>query len=182
MKRLLTSISILITLAMLAVPVFGQFPPQGPPPSAEQMAEAQRQMMEMMKAMAEKAFDSSDEDDNDSLTKEELVEFGVAMALAQNKAMRDRGAPVPEPTEDDIKQMREMGAAQVEMQFPMLDTDKSGEISKKELLKQMLGEYYSEDEESEDTKNEDESGASESDSSEESGESDDASEPASDAS
>lgn len=181
MKRLLTSISILITLAMLAVPVFGQFPPQGPPPSAEQMAEAQRQMMEMMKSMAEKAFESSDEDDNDSLTKEELVEFGVAMALAQNKAMRDRGAPVPEPTEDEIKQLKEMGAAQVEMQFPMLDTDKSGEISKKELLTSMFGADYAEDEDTAD-ENEDESGASESDSSEESGESDDASEPASDAS
>ena len=166
---------------MLAVPVFGQFPPQGPPPTAEQMAEAQRQMMEMMKSMADKAFESSDEDDNDSLTKEELVEFGVAMAMAQQDAMRERGMEIPEPTEEELKQMREMGATQADAQFPMIDTDKSGEISKKELLTTMFGADYAEDEDDADEM-EGESGANESDSSEEANDSDDASESASDSS
>ncbi len=179
MKRLLTSTSILIATAMLAVPVFGQIPPQGAPPSPEQMAEMQRQMMEMAKSMADKAFESSDEDDNDSLTKEELVEFGVAMALAQQDAMRDRGMEIPEPTEEELKQMREMGATQAEMQFPMIDTDESGEISKKELLTAMFGADYTEDEDNADEK-EDENGASESDSGEEASGTDDASESASD--
>ena len=45
----------------------------------------------------------------DSLSKEELVEFAVAMSLAELEALRGRLSGVPEPTEEEIKKVKETG-------------------------------------------------------------------------
>ncbi len=177
MKRLFAAMSMSIAAAILAIPIFGQIPTQSPPPSAEQMAkfeEMAKEMKEFRKSMLDKLFERSDEDDNGSLSKEELVEFAVAMSLAELEALRGRLSGVPEPTEEEIKQVKERELSDADRLFPMIDTDKSGGISKKELLTGMYGEDYSDDEEDDDKK-EDESGASELDSGEEASDSDDVS-------
>lgn len=182
MKRFFTATSMLIAAAILAIPIFGQTPPQGPPPTAEQEAkfeELAQEMEEFRKSMVNTLFDSSDEDDNGSLSKEELVEFAVALSLAELEALRGHLSGVPEPTEEEIKKVKERELSDADRLFPMIDTDKSGGISKEELLTGMYGEDYSDDEENDDKK-EDESGANESDSSEEASDSDDAGESTSD--
>ena len=176
MKMYLTETSILVAAAMLAIPVFGQIPPQDPPPSADQEAkfeELAQEMEEFKKSMVDTLFESSDEDDNGSLSKEELVEFAVALSLAELEALRGHLSGVPEPSEEEIKQLKARELSNAERLFPMIDTDKSKGISKKELLTGMYGEEYAEDEDNADEK-EDESGASESESSEAGGDSDDA--------
>ena len=97
------------------------------------------------------------------------------MSLAELEALRGRLSGVPEPSEEEIKQLKERELSDADRLFPMIDTDKSGGVSKKELLTGMYGADYAENEDNADEK-EDESGASESESSD----SDDASESASD--
>lgn len=184
MKRFFTATSMLIAAAILAIPIFGQTPPQGPPPSAEQKAkfeELAQEMEKLRKSMVDAVFESSDEDDNGSLSKEELVEFAVALSLAELEALRGRLSGVPELTEEEINQLKKRELSDANRLFPMIDTDKSGGISKNELLTGMYGEEHAEDEDNADEK-EDESGASESESSEAASDSDDANGSATDAS
>ena len=56
MKRLFAATSMSIAAAILAIPIFGQIPPQSPPPSAEQKAkfeELAQEMEEMRKSMVD---------------------------------------------------------------------------------------------------------------------------------
>ena len=174
MKKFLTSTTIVIAAAMLASPVFAQFPPQGvAPPSPEEIEEMRKQMMERMKPLVDEAFENNDEDDDGSLTKEEMVEFSVELSMAQRDAFTPPGFDVPEPTEDEMKQLKEMVKSQIDSQWDLLDTDDNDEVSKKEILTSMFGDDASDEEE------DDADGTSES--GEEADSSDDSDESASDA-
>lgn len=172
MKNLLTSATLLITVAMLSASVSAQFP-QGAQPSPEQMQAMQEQAMKMMKPLIEEAFDNSDADDSDSLDKDEMLEFSVEMFKASTKMYAEQGMPVQELTEDDLSQLREMAKQGLDAEFKRTDTDESGDVSQEEVLKSMFGDAY--------TGEEDEEEGSESTSDDEENGSDDSKEAASDA-
>ncbi len=165
MKNLLTSATLLITVAMLSASVSAQFP-QGAQPSPEQMQAMQEQAMKMMKPLVEEAFDDSDTDDSDSLDKDEMLEFFMEMFKAQAKLMASRGMPVPEPTEDELNQMKEAMEQSLDEEFKNADTDESGDVSKEEVLKSMFGDAYTgeedEEEDSESTSDDEENGSDDS--------------------
>ena len=123
-----------------------QFPPQGVQPSTEQVEAMQDTTIEMTKRLIEEAFDNSDEDDSDSLNKDEMLEFSVEYVKAQIKAMSEsmtaRGLQTLPPSEDELSQMKEIVKQDLDEAFKRTDTDESGDISQVEILKAMLEYAY----------------------------------------
>ena len=101
----------------------------------------------MMKPAIEEAFDTSDVDDSDSLDKDEMLEFSIEVVKASSKLMAQQGMPVPEPTEDELSQLRELGKEGLDEAFKEADTDESGDVTQEEILKVMFGDVYSGEEE-----------------------------------
>ena len=131
-------------------PLFAQLP-QGAQQSPEQIEAMQDLAIKVMKRLIEEAFDNSDEDDSDSLDKDELLEFSVEYVKGQVKAMTEsmteRGLHTLQPSEDDLSQMKEIVKQDLDEAFKRTDSDGSGDISQEEILKAMLENAYSGEEE-----------------------------------
>lgn len=149
MKQFPTTATTVLAAVLFCASVSAQVPLQGPPPSPEEIKAMQEQFMKMMKPVVEKSFSESDADDSDSLDKEEMLEFGIAMMKAQAESMANSGMPVPQPTEDELKQIREQMEQRMEEELKRLDTDESGDVSQDEILKSMFGDDYTGDDEEE---------------------------------
>lgn len=143
MNSLTDFASLLLTVAILAAPVSAQFPSQATQPSPEQMKSMQEEGMELMKPLVEEAFGNSDTDDSDSLNKEELIEFTLEFLKAQTKFMADQGMVVPQPSEAYLSRLREEMEQRLDEAFKRTDTDESGDISLEEVLKALLGDAFS---------------------------------------
>ena len=142
--------TLLLTVAILSVPVSAQFPSQVAQPSPEQMKSMQKEGMELMKPLIEEAFGNSDTDDSDSLNKEELIEFTLELLKAQTKFMADQGMVVPQPSEAYLSRLREEMEQRLDEAFKRTDIDESGDISQEEVLKALSGDAFSGEDEVED--------------------------------
>ena len=89
---------ILLFAEMPSAPAAAQVPPQNQPPSADELEAMQENMMETVRAKFEEVFGDSNTDDNDTLDKDELLEFGVDMIRVRAKAIAGSGMPVAQPS------------------------------------------------------------------------------------
>ncbi len=136
--------------------LLAQAPPLSEMPSAEEMEEAQKVILNRMKSMYEKAFTKGNKGDDESLTEDEMVDVAFEFAKAQNEAMAGgAGGTIPEPSEEQLNRMKESLKTRIKAQFPNVDTDKDGAVSKAELFKSMFGMEYTALEEGEDDSNTD---------------------------
>ena len=149
MNNLLTSVALLLTVAMLSAPVSAQLSPQGAKPSSEQVKVMQEALKEL-KPLYEEAFVNNDVDESDSLDKEELTEFYVALWKAKFKVLVEGGVLADQSFEAELSEMKEKLEQNKDEEFKKTDTDESGDISLGEILKRNFGDAYTgEDEEEE---------------------------------
>lgn len=116
--------------------------PQRPTPPTIEARQAML-ALQMVKAAVKDAFDKSDLNGDNSLSKEEMVEFGLQMALVQAQRLAPANVVVLNLTE---AQMRQEITKDIERNWENVDVDRSGGLSIGEILKSMLGDLYIEDE------------------------------------
>lgn len=134
---------------MLSAPVSAQLSPQGAKPSSERVKVMQEALKEL-KPMYEEAFVNNDVDESDSLDKEELTEFYVALWKAKFKVLVEGGVLEDQSFEAELSEMKEKLEQNKDEEFKKTDTDESGDISLREILKRNFGDAYTgEDEEEE---------------------------------
>lgn len=147
MKKLIAIITIFGSAVLLASPPSNPFVNQGQLPSAEEMEEQQRAIVARMKSMYEEAFEKGNEGDDESLSQDEMVEVVWEVTKAQMAAMAGgAGGTIKPPSEEQLDRMKKSLKSRVEGQFPIVDTDDDGEVSKAELFKSMFGLEYRPDE------------------------------------
>ncbi len=151
MKKLIAIVTIFGTAALLASPPSNLFVNRDELPSEEEMEEQQRAIVARMKSMYEEAFEKGNEGDDESLTQDEMVEVVFEVTKAQMAAMAGgAGGTIQPPSEEQLDRMKKSLRGRVESQFPIVDTDDDGAVSKAELFKSMFGLEYRPDEEIED--------------------------------
>ena len=143
-----TLVIALVSLAFVGPPTFAQTPHQVPSQTmVEETEEQKNQASEEMEALMEDLFETSDKDNNDALSIDELVDFQFELMILQARKMAPPGTDLsnPEIAEMDIKpQIRES----LESEWEELGPDENSEIPKQQFFKSILGEDYKNKEES----------------------------------
>ena len=142
--RNFTVFAVALTLSLVyASPLLAQAPPLSEMPSAEETEEAQKTIRNRMKSMFEEAFKKGNEGDDESLTEDEMVDVVFEFTKAQNEAMAGGASgTISAPSEEQLNRVKESLRARIKSQFPNVDTDNDGEVSKAELFTSMFGREY----------------------------------------